>query len=44
MNLPPILSKPMKPYGLNIVQRDAKSAIHVPDPDGLGVQFGGTRQ
>jgi catechol 2,3-dioxygenase-like lactoylglutathione lyase family enzyme len=30
--------------GLKIVQGDAKSSIHVLDPDGLGVQFGGTRQ
>lgn len=34
----------VKRRGLKIVQGDAKSSLHVIDPDGLGVQFGGLRQ
>jgi len=34
----------VKRRGLKIVQGDAKSSLHVLDPDGLGVQFGGLRQ
>jgi len=34
----------VKRRGLKIVQGDAKTSLHVLDPDGLGVQFGGTRQ
>ena len=34
----------VKRRGLKIVQGDAKTSLHVLDPDGLGVQFGGLRQ
>ncbi len=34
----------VKRRGLKITQGDAKSSLHVLDPDGLGVQFGGLRQ
>jgi catechol 2,3-dioxygenase-like lactoylglutathione lyase family enzyme len=34
----------VKRRGLKIVQGDIKTSLHVLDPDGLGVQFGGTRQ
>ena len=34
----------VKRRGLKIVQGDVKTSLHVLDPDGLGVQFGGTRQ
>jgi catechol 2,3-dioxygenase-like lactoylglutathione lyase family enzyme len=34
----------VKRRGLKIVQGDIKTSLHILDPDGLGVQFGGTRQ
>jgi catechol 2,3-dioxygenase-like lactoylglutathione lyase family enzyme len=34
----------VKRRGLKIVQGDIKTSLHVLDPDGLGVQFGGERQ
>ncbi len=34
----------VKRRGLKIVQGDAKTSLHVLDPDGIGVQFGGLRQ
>lgn len=34
----------VKRRGLKIVQGDAKTSLHILDPDGLGVQFGGLRQ
>jgi hypothetical protein len=34
----------VKRRGLKIVQGDTKTSLHVLDPDGLGVQFGGLRQ
>jgi catechol 2,3-dioxygenase-like lactoylglutathione lyase family enzyme len=34
----------VKRRGLKIVQGDIKTSLHVLDPDGLGVQFGGLRQ
>jgi len=34
----------VKRRGLKIVQGDIKTSLHVLDPDGLGVQFGGARQ
>lgn len=34
----------VKRRGMKIVQGDIKTSLHVLDPDGLGVQFGGTRQ
>ena|SRR5258707_11109701 len=34
----------VKRRGLKIVQGDSKTSLHVLDPDGLGVQFGGLRQ
>ncbi len=30
--------------GLKVVQGDIKTSLHILDPDGLGVQFGGARQ
>jgi catechol 2,3-dioxygenase-like lactoylglutathione lyase family enzyme len=30
--------------GLKVVQGDIKTSLHILDPDGLGVQFGGLRQ
>ena len=34
----------VKRRGLKVVQGDIKTSLHVLDPDGLGVQFGGLRQ
>ena len=34
----------VKRRGLKIVQGDIKTSLHILDPDGLGVQFGGLRQ
>jgi catechol 2,3-dioxygenase-like lactoylglutathione lyase family enzyme len=34
----------LKRRGLKIVQGDIKTSLHVLDPDGMGVQFGGLRQ
>ena len=34
----------VKRRGLKIVQGDIKTSLHILDPDGLGVQFGGTEQ
>lgn len=34
----------VKRRGLKIVQGDIKTSLHILDPDGMGVQFGGTRQ
>ena len=34
----------LKRRGLKIVQGDIKTSLHILDPDGLGVQFGGLRQ
>ena len=34
----------VKRRGLKIVQGDTKTSLHILDPDGLGVQFGGLRQ
>ncbi|HYR89358.1 MAG TPA: VOC family protein [Terriglobia bacterium] len=34
----------VKRRGLKIVQGDSKTSLHVLDPDGFGVQFGGLRQ
>jgi catechol 2,3-dioxygenase-like lactoylglutathione lyase family enzyme len=34
----------IKRRGLKIVQGDIKTSLHVLDPDGMGVQFGGLRQ
>jgi len=34
----------VKRRGLKVVQGDIKTSLHILDPDGLGVQFGGLRQ
>jgi len=34
----------IKRRGLKVVQGDIKTSLHILDPDGLGVQFGGLRQ
>jgi catechol 2,3-dioxygenase-like lactoylglutathione lyase family enzyme len=34
----------LKRRGLKIVQGDIKTSLHILDPDGMGVQFGGLRQ
>ena len=34
----------LKRRGLKVVQGDIKTSLHILDPDGLGVQFGGLRQ
>jgi catechol 2,3-dioxygenase-like lactoylglutathione lyase family enzyme len=34
----------VKRRGLKIVQGDIKTSLHILDPDGMGVQFGGLRQ
>jgi catechol 2,3-dioxygenase-like lactoylglutathione lyase family enzyme len=34
----------VKRRGLKVVQGDIKTSLHILDPDGMGVQFGGLRQ